>query len=148
MRWAILARILFSAGAVAIVLAVMLSPFSGVSEVANEAVRYQLNLTGSSIYEYHALRGQWPTQNADLARTSLPIRFPYWRYLLDEELIVIVWHKTLKPKPQDNADHILAYYNKGLISERGRSWVCWGDLRTEYIKTEELRAYLIRVRED
>ncbi len=53
-----------------------------------------------------------------------------------------MWHNTLKPHPKGNADHILAYHNKGLISEQGRSWVCWGDLRTEYIKTEDLQAYL------
>ena len=52
------------------------------------------------------------------------------------------YHKTLKPDPKDNAGDILVYHNKGLISERGQSWVCRGDLRTEYIKTEDLRAYL------
>ena len=67
---------------------------------------------------------------------------PYWKYELDNELIVVVWHKNLKSDPRENTGHILAYYNKGLISELGQSWVCWGDLRTEYIKTEDLRAYL------
>ena len=60
----------------------------------------------------------------------------------DDEAIVIVWHKNLKPDPKDNDGHILIYHNKGLIAERGQSWVCWGDLRTEYIKTDDLRAYL------
>jgi hypothetical protein len=78
----------------------------------------------------------------DLARTSLPAVSPHWRTMLDDAVIVVVWHKTLKPNPRENTDHILAYYNKGLISEQGQSWVCWGDLRTEYIKTEELRDYL------
>ena len=67
---------------------------------------------------------------------------PHWKYELDNELIVMVCHKDLKPLPKDNAGEILAYYNKGTISEQGRSWVCWGDLRTEYIKTDDLRAYL------
>ena len=141
MRWVIMAIIV-----VAITLIVIHRPFSGVSEVAHESVRLHLNLTGSSIYEYHAKTGQWPTQIGDLALTSLPTVSPYWRYLLDEELIVVVWHKTLKPNPKDNADHILTYYNKGLISERGQSWVCWGDLRTEYVKTEDLRAYLKKLK--
>lgn len=140
MRWVIMAIIV-----VAITLTVIHRPFSGVSEVAHESVRLHLNLTGSSIYEYHAKTGQWPTQIGDLALTS-PTVSPYWRYLIDEELIVVVWHKTLKPNPKDNADHILTYYNKGLISERGQSWVCWGDLRTEYVKTDDLRAYLNKLK--
>src|SRR5215469_643312 len=123
MRGAIIAIIVAGAvGAVAIALTGIHSPFSGVSEVAHESVRFHLNLTGSSIYEYHAKTGQWPTQIGDLALTSLPTVSPHWRYLLDEELMVVVWHKTLKPNPKDNADQILAYYNKGLISERGQSW--------------------------
>jgi hypothetical protein len=142
MRWAIIAAILLGAGALAIVLGVIRSPFSSLSNVAHESARYHLKLTGSSIYEYHAQTGQWPTQNGDLSSTSLPTVSPHWRYLLDEGLIVIVWDQTLKADPEDNADRILAYYNKGLISEQGRSWVCWGDLRTEYIKTEDLKTYL------
>jgi hypothetical protein len=62
--------------------------------------------------------------------------------MLEEGLDVIVWHQTLKHDPKNNAGYILAYLNKGLISELGRTWVCWGDLRTEYIKTDDLRAYL------
>ena len=46
-----------------------------------------------------------------------------------------------KPNPQDNADRILAYYNAGLISKVG-NWVLWGDLRTEYLRTEKLQALL------
>lgn len=130
------------AGAVAIALVVTLGPFSGLREVAHESTRLHLNLFGSSIYEYHAATGRWPTHIGDLAVTSLPAKSPHWRTMLDGEVDVIVWHKTLKPDPKDNASHILVYHNKGLIAERGQSWVCWGDLRTEYIKTEDLRAYL------
>lgn len=118
------------------------SPFSGLREVAHESTQFHLRLFGSSVYEYHSRTGKWPTQIEDLAKTSLPVQSPYWKQMLDDEVDVIVWHKTLKPDPQDNADHILVYHNKGLISKRGQSWVCWGDLRTEYIKTEDLRNYL------
>jgi hypothetical protein len=145
MRWEITATILLGAGAVGIALAVMQGP-SGVSDMAHESVRFHLNLTGSSIYEYRAKMGQWPTQIGDLALTSLPTVSPYWKYQLDEKLIVIVWDRTLKATPKDNADRILAYYNKGLISEQGQNWVCWGDLRTEYVKTEDLRAYLNKLK--
>jgi hypothetical protein len=130
------------AGAVAIVLAVTSGPFSGVRDMAHESTRVHLDLVGSSIYEYHVQTGKWPTQIGDLARTSLPAKSPYWRYMLDEGLIVVVWHKALKPNPKDNAGHILAYYDKGQISERGQKWVCWGDLRTEYLQTEDLNDYL------
>jgi hypothetical protein len=129
-------------GTVAIALVVMRGPFADVRDVAHEAVRLHLNLFGSSIYEYHATTGKWPTQIDDLAKTSLPVKSPYWWSWFDHDAMVIVWHKTLNPDPKANAGHILAYHNKGLIAERGQSWVCWGDLRTEYIKTEDLRAYL------
>ena len=129
-------------GAVAVALVVIRGPFSGVSDVAHESTRLHLGFYGSSIYEYQAATGNWPTQIGDLAMTSLPAKSPYWKTMLDDEVDVIVWHKTLKPVPKDNAGHILAYHNKGLIAERGQSWVCWGDLRNEYIKTEDLRAYL------
>jgi hypothetical protein len=137
----------FIAGAVAIALAVTLRPSSGVSDVAHKSVQFQLAFTGQSIYEYRTKTGKWPAQIDDLAMTSLPIMSPYWKYELDNELIVVVWHKNLKSDPRENTGHILAYYNKGLISELGQSWVCWGDLRTEYIKTEDLRAYLKNLKE-
>ena len=59
-----------------------------------------------------------------------------------DETIVIPWHKNLKADPKDNAGLILAYHNKGLYARLGRVWVCWGDLRTEYIKIEDLKAKL------
>ena len=123
------------------------SPFSGVRDVAHEATRLHLGLYGSSIYEYHAATGKWPTEIGDLAMTSLPAKSPYWKVMLDDDVDVIVWHKTLKPDPKDNAGQILVYHNKGLIATMGRTWVCWGDLRTEYIKTEDLRDYLNNLKE-
>jgi hypothetical protein len=44
--------------------------------------------------------------------------------------------------PDNNAGQILDYHNKGLIATMGRSWVCCGDPRSEYIKTDDLRIYL------
>jgi hypothetical protein len=130
------------AGAVAIALVVIRGPFSGGTDLAHEAVRLHLNIFGSSIYEYHATTGKWPTQIDDLEKTSLPVTSPYWRSWFVYDAMVIVWHKNLKPDPKDNARHILAYHDKGQIAEGGHKWVCWGDLRTEYIKTEDLQAYL------
>jgi hypothetical protein len=124
-------------GAVAIALVAIRGPYSGVQDVAHEAVRLHLNLIGSSIYEYHAATGKWPTQIDDLERRSWFVN----------DAMVIVWHKDLKPDPKDNARQILAYHDKGLIAEGGHKWVCWGDLRTEYIKTVDLQAYLKKLKD-
>ena len=130
------------AGTVAITFVAIRGPFSGGTDVAHEAVRLHLNFFGSSIYEYHATTGKWPSQIDDLEKTSLPVTSPYWRSWFVDDAMVIVWHKNLKPDPKDNARHILAYHDKGLIAEEDHKWVCWGGLRTEYIKTEDLQAYL------
>ena len=130
------------AGAVAITFVAIRGPFSGGTEVDDEAVRLHLTFFGSSIYECHATTGKWPTQIDDLEKTSLPVTSPYWRSWFVDDAMVIVWHKNLKLDPKDNARHVLAYHDKGLIAEGGQKWVCWGDLRTQYIKTEDLRAYL------
>ena len=83
-------------------------------------------------------RGSIPHQE-DLAATSLPLRSPYWKQMLDQGTIVVVWPKDLKPDPKENASVVLTYDNGGLFARLGRVWVCWGDLRTEYVKAEELR---------
>jgi len=135
------------AGTVVIALVVNRRPLSGGKDVAHEAVRLHLSFFGLSIYEYQAARGTWPTQIDDLEKTSLPVTSPYWRSWFADDAMVIVWHKNLKPDPKDNARHILAYHDKGLIAEGGHKWVCWGDLRTEYLKTEDLRAYVKSIKD-
>jgi hypothetical protein len=65
--------------------------------------------------------------------------------MIDSGTNVVVWHDDLKPDPKDNADLILAYHNRGLLAWLGRHWVCWGDLRTEYITTQQLRAKLRKI---
>ena len=112
------------------------------SDVVHQAIQIWLRLYGAAIYEYHSKTGKFPSQIDDLAKTSMPQQFRYWKQTLDAECIVIVWHKNLKADPKDNAGVILAYHNKGLYARLGRVWVCWGDLRTEYIKIEDLRAQL------
>jgi hypothetical protein len=111
------------------------------TDIANSSIQLHLGLLGSSVYEYQAKMGRWPTRIDDLAQTSLT-QIPSWKRQLQEEVMVVVWPKDLKPDPKDNADAILAYHNKGLLAEFGRVWVCWGDLRTEYIEAENLRARL------
>jgi hypothetical protein len=101
-----------------------------------------LRLVGSSIYEYHSKTGRWPARIQDLAETSLPQRSPYWKQMLEQETMVVVWRNDLKPDRSENAAAVLAYHNKGLFARLGRVWVCWGDLRTEYVKDAVLREKL------
>jgi hypothetical protein len=112
------------------------------SDVAHQAIQVWLGIYADGIYEYHSTTGQWPSQIDDFAKTSLPQRFRSWKQILDDETILVVWHKNLKANPKDNAGVILAYHNKGLYAQLGRVWVCWGDLRTEYIRSEDLQAKL------
>ena len=135
-------RIKVVAGTALLVAVAVALLFYSASDTSHSTLQLHLRLLGSSVYEYHARTGIWPAKTDDLAQTSLPQTSPYWKWELDNEVFVIVWPKDLKPEPKDNADAILAYHNKGLLANLGRVWVCLGDLRTEYIKTEELGAKL------
>jgi hypothetical protein len=110
--------------------------------VPHEAIRLHLKLTASSIYEFRNATGRWPASIDDLASTSLPHISPYWRTLIENDSVAIVWRSDLKPNPKENAALVMTYNNAGLFSKLGRVWVCWGDLRTEYVKEEELRTKL------
>jgi hypothetical protein len=112
------------------------------ASIPHEAIQLHLRLTASSIYEFHNATGRWPKVTDDLAATSLAQTSPYWRTLIDNGSVAVVWNSDLKPDPKDNASLLLTYNNAGLFSKLGRVWVCWGDLRTEYIKEELLRSQL------
>lgn len=131
-------KIIISAGALLI--------FAGVyiystADVASQAIRFRLKILGESIYEYHAATGHWPGQAEDLARTSMAVQMRFWQEDIQSGGVVVIWPQNLKPNLKDNADRILAYYRGGLISSLG-NWVCWGDLRTEYLPAEKLQAAL------
>jgi hypothetical protein len=132
-------------GGVAIILLIG-ARFYSLSDISNESIRLHLRLLGS-IYQYHDKTGRWPSRAEDLAQTSLPIRSPYWKVMLDSGTNVVVWHDDLKPNPAENASVVLAYHNRGLLAWLGRKWVCWGDLRTEYIPSKELRDKLPQERQ-
>ncbi|HYV34111.1 MAG TPA: hypothetical protein VE988_00315 [Gemmataceae bacterium] len=131
-------------GVGAVVAAVIVAyNYDDVKEMGDMSQQIYLRLYGESIYEYHALTGEWPSKVDDLAKTSLPVKYPHWwKAQLDIEADVIVWPKDLKPDPKENAHAILCYHNKGLDAEMGRMWVCWGDLRTECITPEDLQKNL------
>ena len=57
-------------------------------DVAHQAIQVWLRLYGDAIYEYRSITGKLPSQIDDLAKTSLPKRFPYWKQVLDDETIV------------------------------------------------------------
>ena len=137
--------ILAAFGVVAIVISIAWDYFN-YDSIPHEAIRLHLKLTAASIYEFHNTAGRWPTSADDLALTSLPQRSPYWRTLIENGSVAIVWRGDLKPEPKDNAGLLMTYNNIDLFSKLGRVWVCWGDLRTEYVKEEELRAKLADTR--
>ena len=110
--------------------------------IPHESIRLHLQLTASSIYEFHQTAGRWPANIDDLASTSLPLKSPYWRSLIENGSVAVVWRSDLKPDPKDNAALVMTYNNTGLFSKLGRVWICWGDLRTEFVKDEELHAKL------
>ncbi len=140
MRWANMATIGVGAVLVAVIIAYNYYHVMEMNDLSQQA---SLSLYGEGIYEYHALIGKWPSKIDDLARTSLPRRYPrWWTAQLGLDADVIVIPKDLKTDPKDNGHVILCYHNKGLDAERGRMWVCWGDLRTECITSEELQECL------
>ena len=104
---------------------------------AHVSMRYQLQLFSASVYEFHEKKGRWPKQFDDLAETSLALKSPYWRSNVPGT--VIFWPKDMNPDPKQNSSILLSYYKGGLFSQFGRVWVCWGDLRTEFVPTEVLR---------
>jgi hypothetical protein len=112
------------------------------NSIPHQSIKLHLGFMGASIYEYHSMTGRWPARREDLATTSLPLKSPHWKQMLELGSDVIVFRGDLKPEPKDNAGVILTYHPKGLFAELGRTWVCWGDLRLEFIKTEELRRRL------
>ena len=134
--------VIFVAGAAVLAAGMAVVNYFSLNDLSHTTIQLFLRQYGSSIYEYRATTGEWPTCIDDLGRTSLPKQMRDWKVLLQDEVIVIVWWKDLQPDPPDNAQRILAYHNKGLYARLGRVWVCWGDLRTEYVPLEVLRAHL------
>ncbi len=130
-----------SIGVGGVLIAVIMSyNYYGVDRSDISYTQNYLRLYGSSIYEYHALTGNWPSKIDDLAITSLAVKYPHWwKSQLEIGAEVIVWPKDLKPDPKENARILLVYHNKGLDAELGRIWICWGDLRTGWITPEELQ---------
>jgi hypothetical protein len=134
-RWMIFAGL----SVVAFLVGIYWHYFSRAS-IPHETIRLHLRLTASSIYEFHKATGRWPKVADDLASTSLAQTSPYWRTLIDNGSVAVVWNSDLKPDPKDNASLLLTYNNAGLFSKLGRVWVCWGDLRTEYASDAALQA--------
>ena len=87
--------------------------------IPHQAIQLHLRLVGSIIYEFHTNTGRWPERAEDLAATSLPLRSPYWKQMLDQGIIVVVWPKGLKPDPKENAGVVLTYDNGGLFARLG-----------------------------
>lgn len=108
--------------------------------VAHQAMQVQLKLFGAAMYEYHSSTHRWPTSVDDLAKTSLPQRSHVWRQTA--RTLTLLWPQDLSADPKQNANILLAYDHAGLFNKLGRVWVCWGDLRTEHMREEDLRPRL------
>jgi hypothetical protein len=132
-------NILLGAGFVLLILGIFIY---NTTDLASQAIRYQLGVLGGCIYEFQAANGHRPVSPAHLARTSISARYRYRQEELHSGRVVVIWPHDLKPGPRDNGHRILAYVTGGLISWFGRNWVLWGDLRTEYLSAEKLKAAL------
>ncbi len=75
MGWANKATIGLGAVLVAVIMAYN---YQGVDRSDISYTQNYLRLYGSSIYEYHALTGKWPSKIDDLAKTSLSVKYPHW----------------------------------------------------------------------
>jgi hypothetical protein len=140
MRWANIATILVAAVLVVGIVAYNYNDVMWMSDVGSHS---DMRLIGEGIYEYHAKTGNWPSKLDDLSITSLVLKYPdWWAGTLALDANIIVCPKSLTPNPKDNEYAILCYHNKGAEAERGRMWVCWGDLRTGPITLEELKKHL------
>jgi hypothetical protein len=143
----IIKTILIGAGVVIIALAVLNYKARNIahlpiSDVAHQAVSYRLKFLCEGIYQYRAATAHWPAKAADLAGTPMALQMRYWDDDIYSGRVVVLWPRDWPANPRDNTGKILAYYNAGLISEFGKQWVCWGDLRTEYLPTEKLQNLL------
>ena len=113
------------------------------TSIAHTSMQYQLKHTGEAIYEFRSANGRWPASIDDLAQTSLARQNPYyWRQ--SATAIAILWPKDFKPEAKQNSSMRLAYFRGGLFNQLGRVWVCWGDLRTEHLPEEVLKAKLAK----
>jgi hypothetical protein len=110
-------------------------------EVADTADKLHLKLIAESIYEYQAMKGRWPCCAEDLQETSLPLKAPYDVGLVKNGPFVVVWPQDLDMDPKKNGRRLLVYTLGGPARD-GWVWVCWGDLRTEYMNGDQFQAVL------
>ena len=136
-------RLIIGAGGLLIIIGVyFFNLMYNTADVSHQGVSYRLGALCAGIYEYHEATGQWPGKVADLAGTPMAACLRYWQDDILSGRVVVLWPRDWQSNPKDNADKILAYYTGGLISEFGKQWVCWGDLRTEYLSTDKLQVSL------
>ena len=120
-------------------LGVALAAAYSLVDVASETIRYRYPIIGASFYEYYGATNQWPKSTRDLATTSLPARLSFW-----EHDGALVWNDDLGPNPGANADRVLLFLDSGLLAAFGWTWVCWGDLRVEYVPMHRVQAGLLK----
>ena len=122
-----------------VIVGVALAFLYGQIDVANKSVQFDLRIIGQSVYEAHSKTGKWPMQIADLEGTEY-LKMPHRRTMLEYGAFVVVWQQDLDPSPVVNRDRVLAYHNKGLLSQFGKVWACRGDLRIERMDSAQAQA--------
>jgi hypothetical protein len=115
-------------------------------DVAIKSIEFDLRTIGESVYEARAKTGKWPAAIEDLEGTAY-LALPHRKALLEQGRYVVVAPQDLDPDPRRNRGRVLAYDNASLLSRFGRVWVCRGDLRVEYMDTDELNALVARANE-
>lgn len=113
--------------------------FISLGSIGLRGLELHMQAIVASMYEFHDLHGRWPQSTQELATTSLTKDFPHALETIDNGAIAVNWPKDLPARRADNADKILAYHNAGVLTWFG-SYVCHGDLSTEYVSWSTVRA--------
>jgi hypothetical protein len=112
--------------------------FVSLASIGLRSIELHMQAIVSSIYEFHEQHGRWPQSTQDLAGTSLTKDFPHALEIIENGAVAVNWPKDLQPRKGANADKILVYHNAGVLTWFG-SYVCKGDLSTEYVSWSTVR---------
>jgi hypothetical protein len=121
--------------------AMILPGKDALDDTIDDAYQVQLKTIAESIYEYRIATGKWPTHAEDLTKTSLAVQAPLILKMVQDEYFVVNWRDDWKPNPRENGGRILVWAKSGR-PRMGWVWVCWGDMRMEYMHQDRVAAIL------
>ena len=82
---------------------IAVAKFYRLSDISQESIRFHLRLRWLQHLRVHEKTGRRRVRAEDLAQTSMPVRSPYWKMMIDSGTTVIVWHDDLKDNSAENA---------------------------------------------